>query len=516
MIGISIALALILWLCLRRTGVAIALCFLLVGFVWRLVGAAYLDVAGPLYSYEADMMVGGDSLAANMFGALIALTVLVMVLVIRPGVFDRAIASLQPLAQARRGLSLGDLVFGASALFVIALFVDMFRIGVIPMLDCIERYEYLSSYAGPFHKALFKYGSLIALQMGTFAVYPRLLGGRYDWRFVALVAALFVYLPLTGNRFSGFYSLTLFFLTPFCLVWLLRSNPRFAAAASAGGSASKGKRILWVAVAASGAAIVAVSLLHSYANVRYEKSACARYEEQLREAGQQQITPADRARGMKPLPPPARNRPAVLDDIDAGETISRFVSPEVQRRFTQRILVQPIHLYFMTSERVINLRDWKPDAALDFIFDPELKAEGNRSIRFLMSRTLPTERAAFLESVGNQFAGGYPEVLLELAGPWGSWVLVLAFAAVTAWLLRLWMLAVLRGRFLTAFFAAYVYYAFVVMYVGGMLNFLIVWTFWAKVSLLVLFAWLEPYLERKGIQLLPWRMKPPSPSAGRP
>jgi hypothetical protein len=54
------------------------------------------------------------------------------------------------------------------------------------------------------------------------------------------------------------------------------------------------------------------------------------------------------------------------------------------------------------------------------------------------------------------------------------------------------------------------------MYVGGMLNFLIVWTFWAKVSLLVLFAWLEPYLERKGIQLLPWRMKPPSPSAGRP
>lgn len=500
MIGISVALAVILWLCVRRTAVALALCFLLVGFVWRLVGAAYLDVAGPLYSYEADLLVGGDSLAANMFGAFIALTVLVMAGIIRPTVLEREVARLEPVPTARPGLSLGDLVFGASALFVIALFVDMFRIGVIPLLDCIERYEYFSSYAGHLHKVLFKYGSLIALQMGTFAVYPRLLGGRYDWRFLVLVAALFVYLSLTGNRFSGFYSLTLFFLTPFCLVWLLRSNPRFAdgAAGRESGRSTSRVWILWTALGAAGLVIIALSLLHSYANVRYEKSACAEY----------------RGRVKAPVPPP-RNQ-AIVSDVKVVETVSRFISPEVQRRFAQRILVQPIHLYFLTSERVMTRGDWQPDEAVEFIFDPELKAQGNRSIRFLMSRTLPAERAEYLESVGNQFAGGYPEVLLELSGPWGVWILVLAFAAATAWLLRFWMRAVLRGRFLTAFFAAYVYYAFVVMYVGGMLNFLIVWTFWAKVSLLALFAWLEPYLERKGIQLLPWRLKWPFQSHKQP
>ncbi len=60
MISVAIALALILWVCLRRTGAATALCFLLVGFVWRLVGAAFIEYAGPIDSYEAEMMVGED------------------------------------------------------------------------------------------------------------------------------------------------------------------------------------------------------------------------------------------------------------------------------------------------------------------------------------------------------------------------------------------------------------------------------------------------------------------------
>lgn len=500
MIGILVGLALILWLCLRRTAVALALCLLLVGFAWRLVSAAYLDMAGPLFSYEVEGRVGGDALAANMFGALIALTVLVMAAVIRPGILHREAARLQPVAGDGAGPSLGDVVFWTGALFVTALFVDLFRIGVIPLLHCLERYEYLEVYAGTFHKILFKYGSLIALQFGTFAVYPCLRGGRYDWRFVALIAALFAYLPLTGNRFSGFYSLTLFFVAPVSLVWLLRSNPRFAAGATPDRSGQRTGlvRFLWIAVPVAGALVVIFSLLNSYANIRYEKSACAEY----------------RGRVKAPVPPPRDI--SMMDDIEMFETLSRFISPEVQMRFAQRVLVQPSHMYFLASRRVIDQGDWRPAEAFDFIFDPDLKEQGNRSIRFLMKRTLSAERAAYLESVGNQFAGGYPEALLELAGPWGVWILVPAMAAVTAWLLRFWMVAVLRGRFLTAFFAAYVYYAFVVSYVGGMLNFLIVWTFWAKVSLLVLFAWLEPYLERRGRPLLPWRLAAPFGFAKRP
>lgn len=485
MIGVAIALALILWVCLRRTGAAIALCFLLVGFVWRLVGAAFLDAAGPIDSYEAEMLVGGDTFTADSFGLLIAISVLVMLAVMRPASLQAEAARLQPLPAPAAGWSIGDLAFGAGLLFVLALYADMFRIGVIPLLHCIERYEYLEEYAGVFHKALFKYGSLIALQFGTFAVYPRLVGGRYDWRFILLVAALFIYLPLTGNRFSAFYSFTLFFLTPYCFVWLLRGNPRFADQ----GSGGMRTWLVWLLLAGSGAAIVGFSLLNSYANIRYEGSACAEYRSQVK----------------KPLPP---RTSAILKDITPSETLSRFITPEVQKRFSQRILVQPIHMYFFAYDRVIGRGDWQPAQAASFIFDPERNADGNRSIRYLMNRTLPAERAAFLESVGNQFAGGYPEVLLELLGKWGVWIGVVVLAAITGWLLRFWMLAVLRGRFVTAFFAAYVYYAFIVMYVGGMLNFLVVWTFWAKVALLVFFAWLEPWLEARGRPLLPWRIGP--------
>lgn len=483
MIGISVALISILWLCVRRTGVAIALCFLLVGFVWRLLGAAYLNGAGPLYSYEAETIVGGDALAANMFGFLIALTVLVMAWMIRPAVLEREVTRLQPVTGAHPGLTIGDFVFYGGVLFILALFIDLFRIGVIPLVHCIERYEYLAVYAGPFHKILFKYGSLIALQLGIFAAYPRLRGGCYDWRFVALLAALFVYLPLTGNRFSAFYSLTLFFLMPLSLIWLLRSHSQFAVVFAARDRQMKRAKILWIVLPMVGAVIVTFSLLHSYANVRSEESVCAEYRSQ-------QELPVDILES--------------LDDFVLMKMISRFVSPEVQMRFSQRILVQPIHMYFLTSQRVIGGGDWQPHQARDFVFDPDRKEEGNRSIRFLMNRTLPPPRAAFLESVGNQFAGGYPEIMLELGGAWGVWILVVAMAAVTGWLLSIWMVALLRGRFLTAFFVAYVLYAFIVSYVGGMLNFLIVWTFWSKVALLVLFIWFEPWLERRGRPLLPW------------
>jgi hypothetical protein len=481
MIGVALALAVILWVCLRRTGVAIALCFLLVGFVWRLVGAAFLNQVGPIYSYEAEMLVGGNTFSADSFGLLIALTVLVMVAVLRPASLQAQAKRLAPLPGSGSGFSIGDLVFWTGALFVAVLYIDMFRIGIIPLLHCIERYEYLETYAGPAHKALFKYGSLIALQFGTFAVYPRLMGGRYDWRFLLLVAALFVYLPLTGNRFSAFYSLTLFFLTPLCFVWLLRTNPRFV---DSGTRRSLRPSVVLLLLTMAGTAIVGFSLLNSYANIRFENSACGEYRQNVKQ----------------PIPPAQTS--AILRDLKPSGMLNRFITPEVQKRFSQRILVQPIHMYFLTYDRVIGAGDWRPAEAADFIFDPEHKANANRSIRFLMNRTLPADRAAYLERVGNQFAGGYPEVLLELLGKWGVWIGVIVLAAISGFLLRLWMEAVLQGRFLTAFFSFYVYYAFIVMYVGGMLNFLVVGTFWTKVALLAFFAWLE----RRGRPLLPWRI----------
>jgi hypothetical protein len=497
MIASFLGLLMVAWFIVRRPLGAFALIFLLVTFTWRLVAAAYLDVMGPLYSYEADRMVGGG-IAAEFFGMTIILTIAVMAYIFRPAYFAGKVSSaLRPSTASRTGFSLGDGVFWLSTLYVIGLFADMLLRGVIPLFDCMERYEYLSDYAGPLHLALFKYGPLLALHLGTFCVYPRLRGGSYDYRFMLMLVILLFYSALTGSRFSAFYSLSLFFIMPFSLVLALKLY---------GDLPPLDKRTTFVGrfldhpllLAILGLVLVVIvsfTMVHSYANVRAEGG--------CKDTLRMSMNNLD-----SPIAVAAMNQKRVETlnyIVDTQGTVARFLDPKTLFRIEQRILVQPIHMWFMTWDRVVERYDRDPAGAFDFVFDHDNARQGNRSIQYLMSRTLPAERAAYLRSVGNQFAGGYPEIFYELLGPWFAWLAIALFAAVTALLLRHWLLSLLRGHFLTAFFAAYVYYAFLVMYIGGMLNFLIVLTFWTKVALLVFLSWYELRRSNQGRPLMPWR-----------
>jgi hypothetical protein len=529
MIASLLGLLIVAWFIVRRPLGAFALIFLLVTFIWRLGAAGYLDAMGPLYSYEAERMVGGG-IAAEFFGIAIILTIAVMAYIFRPSYFAGKVSSALRLSTASsKGFSLGDGVFWLSALYVIGLFADMLLRGAIPLFDCMERYEYLFDYAGPLHMALFKYGPLIALQLGTFCVYPRLRGESYDYRFLLLLVVLLFYSALTGSRFSAFYSLSLFFITPFSLVLALKLYDDLP---------SREKRPTLVGrllnhplflafLGLVSVAIVSFTMVHSYANVRAEGGCkdtlrwMSMNDPKVMNAPMASAMNAPMASAMNapmasamnaPMAsamnaPMAQKRVETLNRIvDTQGTLARFLDPKTLFRIEQRILVQPIHMWFMTWDRVVERHDRDPAGAFDFVFDNDHAREGNRSIQYLMSRTLPAERAAYLKSVGNQFAGGYPEIFYELLGPWVAWLAIALFAGVTALLLRHWLLSVLRGHFLTAFFAAYVYYAFLVMYIGGMLNFLIVSTFWTKVALLAFFSWYELRRSNQGRPLMPWRI----------
>lgn len=500
MITVGIALLLVAWLIRHRPIAAAGFAFLLISFVWRLIAVAYMGITSPVYSKEAEIIVTTDGLSVTAFGAAILLTVLALAWVFRPQLMDAKLDTVPLPAPTTSFWRLGNIVFLLSTLFVVALYVDLARIGIIPVLSCMERYEYTNLYAGLFHQVLYKYGSLIALQMGTFAVYPRLQGRPYDSRFLILVAAILVYGALTGNRFSLFYSFTLFFLTPLSLLLAMHVRARLRPLATTTGRMHRWLTSPWLlsAVAAALLTLIIVTLLNSYANVRSNDSVCrsvaSTYTSQ---AAQQQQLPSQFA----------------LTQITEG-WLGRIMTPETIEHIGQRILVQPVYVWFATWDRVVTKADFDPRAAFDFVFDNAEKRNGNRSIRYLMNRMLPPKRAAYLESVGNQFAGGFPGILLELFGPWLTWLPIIGFALITAWLLRAWMLAALNGHFITAFFAAYVYYAFVVMYIGGMLNFLIVGTFWAKITLFAFFAWYEPRRQRQGRPLLscrpPFSRKPNS------
>ena len=105
-------------------------------------------------------------------------------------------------------------------------------------------------------------------------------------------------------------------------------------------------------------------------------------------------------------------------------------------------------------------------------------------MQMLMMKNLGYDRTSELLNMGQQYTGGYPEVLFELFGPWLALPAALLLNIPTAILLRICVVAVCEQRLMTAFMALYVFFGFSLLYIGGMLNFLVVWTFWAKVAIL--------------------------------
>jgi hypothetical protein len=62
---------------------------------------------------------------------------------------------------------------------------------------------------------------------------------------------------------------------------------------------------------------------------------------------------------------------------------------------------------------------------------------------------------------------------------------VALLSAIPALLLRILLGNITQGRLVTALWAGLVLYPFAIMYWGGMLNFVLAWTFWLKVAGLV-------------------------------
>lgn len=62
------------------------------------------------------------------------------------------------------------------------------------------------------------------------------------------------------------------------------------------------------------------------------------------------------------------------------------------------------------------------------------------------------------------------------------------------------------GNYTSAFLALWVLYGFYVMYIGGMLNFILPWTYWIKVAAFVIALFAERRLADRGLSLLPWNL----------
>jgi hypothetical protein len=416
------------WTALHRFPALLAAFFILFSLTTRTLSLAYLDLAGPVYSDQLDRMVGGAN-SMPLFACSILIFIATLIYVFRPSFWKAHI----PLSTTRCKMDkpdVGSFTFLFCCIFIVILYLDMLIRGSVPLFSGIDRLEYNQNTAGLFHQLLLEHGFLLAGFFGLMMVRPRFRGGDFNFQFFFLYLLVIIYFALTGNRFSAFYSFTSFFVIPLAAVAVF-SNCGYLPAVN---NRKAWKRFLcsrWVVWFALTLALVGLTglVLNSVINVR------------------------------------AYDDPFEL--------------------LMQRILVQPVELWYATwihlngDEHTTYLSSW------NFLFSDPIDSTRNTSIQMLMVKNLGWDRAIQLLQMGQQYAGGYPEILFELFGTWLTLLVIPLFCIPTVMLLRLIVLATCRGWILTILMALYVYYGFSLLFIGGMLNFLTTWTFWVKIVALV-------------------------------
>ncbi|MEO5882992.1 MAG: DUF6418 domain-containing protein [Caldimonas sp.] len=431
--------------------------FLAWQFMLKVLGVVFLDVAGPIYSDEVFTEVGGVGASAPLM-ILFVLIPLVLLKLAFSRFSARSIVAPEKHLD-RGGVTFGDIAFGLFSVFVCCLFVDLIRIGNIPFFNQIERFEYKG---GVFHDLLVSYLFLIAYVIGYILARGRILTGRWDLRFAAIILSLFVYLFLVGHRFGSFYVLISFCLVPLAALWVA---PRCGIAVAPAPkrrsalqrfSTSRSAITLFGIVLAS---FVLVAMANSLLNVR---------------------------------------------DNDVGDSL------------LQRLLVQPVHLYWLTWERLVNGQIEGISAATQFLSDP-FDAARNTGIQYLMFLHLGLDRASqVFEGQEVDYAGGYPEILIEVGGVPGAILAAVAVSLIMVSLYRLCVVSVCRGHFLSSVLSMYVCFGVLNLFLGGMVSFFLAGTYWFKIVALLVVIWVDRSLARRGRRLFPWIAIPRVAARRRP
>jgi hypothetical protein len=427
--------------------------FILFTLVWRTSSTIFIDLAGPVLSSQTERYIG-PGLATPLHVLAYLVTVTPFFVLLRPA----AIQSWLVVADTRRAApgkwTLSDVTLVFSLLFLGYLYFDLVRNGSIPLFAHIERFVYTTQHAGTAHRWLIRYGNFVTFWWGVMFAAERLRNSRIDIRYLGLFCLLMLYMFLTGNRFSAFYSFGSFFVIPLAgpIAMEIRDT-RSAIPFSWIGQAFQRRDLIAFGLIFVLTAIVSmVGIYNNLAHVR------------------------------------------------------QFQGSEILSQFWERLLVQPSEIGWISYERVFNLGQWQPDRVHDFLFQAPLDASRNTTPQFLMLETIGEPRTYQHISRGLQLAGGFPEIFFELFGPIYAWLFLFGSGYIAAGLTALIVKGVIQGRYASTFLALYVLYGFYVMYIGGMLNFIATPVYWVKVTALAMALLLEASLARAGMPLVPWAL----------
>lgn len=413
------------WIWRHRPGAIAAAFFLLFSLLTRTFDIAYLDNSGPIFAIELDRYVGGGA-STPLFALSTYCFLLPLAYLLRRKALVACFGQ-QPSAPIY-GPGFTQAALLACSGYVAILYVQLVINGPIPLLSGIDRIEYTEVYAGFAHRLVAENGSLLAFTLGLFTIQPRLRGGQYDLRFCAVLLALEFYFGLTGNRFSVFYRDLSFFVLPFGAIAMIQTvGYRLPPLEAILSRIFASRATLVLAVLLIAGALVML-LYNSFYNVR------------------------------------------------------GYADPSAV--VFQRTIVQPVQLYWSQWDRLL-ARDGAstPGMWYDTFVNP-IDPTRNTSIQALMIAEVGYARAEELLTAGQQYAGGYPEILFSVFGRWPGVILALIIGTITAWMIRTIVIFCSRGWIFSAFMMNYVYFGFSLIYIGGMLNFLYALSYIIKVALL--------------------------------
>lgn len=190
---------------------------------WRMISTIYIDSSDVIYAEELFVNIGGgvSSLTLMFFYAVVSLGLL--------AAFSPArVATLRNLyaggycGNARYGnLDLTRIGGAIAVCFVALMYIELFAIGNIPFFTGMERNVYRLVHGGPMLKAFSSYQSFIFILMG-FAFLSAYVAGntRKMINILGICVAIFVYLVLIGNKFSGLFFNACFFGLPLSVLAL--------------------------------------------------------------------------------------------------------------------------------------------------------------------------------------------------------------------------------------------------------------------------------------------------------
>jgi hypothetical protein len=169
--------------CRRLSAVIlISFFFILFTLVWRTAATMFIDLAGPVLSSQTDRYIG-PGLATPLHVLAYVITLAPFFLLLRPAAVQAWVSNADRSRAAPDMVTLSGVTIVLSLVFVGYLYVDLIRIGSIPLFARIERFVYTTQYAGAAHRWLILYGNFVTFWWGVMFAAERLRNRRIDIRY---------------------------------------------------------------------------------------------------------------------------------------------------------------------------------------------------------------------------------------------------------------------------------------------------------------------------------------------